>query len=308
MDRDGLAPVLPRDLRLPPEVTERDLARLRRLADRLLAGPPVHRCGTSPHRRRAGRGLEPFELAAWAPGDEARDVDWRATGRTGRPVVRRYQDEALHTAVLCLDRSASMGADGGARWRLARALVTALGYLLVHAGNRVGLVAFSEGLDVVVPPVRGRRGFLRLLARLAPLAPRAAGGGSRLAAVADVVPPGATAIVVSDFLAPDFLAGGLAPLLGRAGRVQAIAIAAPADATLADDGDVRLRDVESGVRRSVRLDAAARAHAAAALDGLRAGLAAWCRHRSVPLTVAGAATPWPDVVVRHARTLAAHHG
>jgi hypothetical protein len=45
----------------------------------------------------------------------------------------------------------------------------------------------------------------------------------------------------------------------------------------------------------------------AALASLRADLAAWCRHRNVPLTACDDGTPWPDVVVRHARTLAAHH-
>jgi uncharacterized protein (DUF58 family) len=289
-------------------VAERDLARLRRLGDRLLLGPPAHAHGTSPHRRRAGTGLEFFELRAWAPGDEARDVDWRATARTRRPVVRRYQDESFRTAVLCLDASASMGPRGGRRWRLARELVAALAYLLIDAGNRVGLVGFSEGIDAVVAPARGRAGFLRVLAHLVELAPRPGGGASRLERCTRLVPLGATAIVVSDFLAPDFLAAGLSRLLARTARVQAIRIAAAGDAALsAAGGDVLLRDAESGARASVTLDDASRAAAARALAALDTGLTAWCRRRGVPLTTCEAGAPWRDVVVRHARTLAAFH-
>jgi uncharacterized protein (DUF58 family) len=288
-------------------VAERDLARLRRLGDRLLLGPPGHARGTSPHRRRAGTGLEFFELRAWAPGDEIRDVDWRATARARRPVVRRYQDESFRTAVLCLDASASMGPRGGTRWRLAREVTAALAYLLADAGNRVGLVGFSEGLDAVVPPARGRVGFLRVLARLVDLAPRPGGGASRLERCTRAVPLGATAIVLSDFLASDFLAAGLSRLLARTGRVQAIRLASAGDAALAAAGDVLLRDVESDVRVSVRLDDASRAAAASTLAALGAGLAAWCRRRGVPLTTCEAGTPWRDVVVRHARTLAAFH-
>jgi uncharacterized protein (DUF58 family) len=290
----------------PDGVAEAELCRLRRVAARLLAGSPTRPYGTSPRRRRAGRGLEFLELHGWAPGDEPRDVDWRATARAGRPVVRRHQDEAFSTVLLAVDASASMAADA-AKWACARRLAAALAYLLVDAGHRVGLVAFSAGVDAVVPPARGRTAHARLVARLARLVPRPAGGGSCLEACVRLVRPGTSVIVLSDFLAPDHLAGGLARLLHRGARVQAFQILSDADVTAGGDARVVLCDVESGSRRAVRLSAAVRAAAAARLEALCEDLAAWCRRRGVPLTRCAATTPWRAAILAHVQAAGGRH-
>jgi uncharacterized protein (DUF58 family) len=284
-------------------VSEAEIVRLRRVADRLVRGAATRPHGTSPQRLRAGRGLEFFELRAWSPGDEMRDVDWRATARSPRPVVRRYQDEALATVLVCLDGSASMAAGAGAKWDLARRLAAAVVYLCSHAGHEVGLVAFSDGLDLACPPARGRAGQVRLLARLAELAPRTSGGASRLDACGHFVEPGTSVVVVSDFLTPDFMRPGLERLLHRGGRVQAFQVLAPDELGVPDADAAVLVDVETGVRRTVRVTAAARKAARRRLDELCAALGAWCRHRGVPLTACTSDTAWRDVVLSHVRTL-----
>jgi uncharacterized protein (DUF58 family) len=284
-------------------VSEAEVLRLRRLTDHLLRGAATRPHGTSPRRLRAGRGLEFFELRAWALGDDARDVDWRATARSARPLVRRYQDEALATVLLCLDRSASMAAADRGKWELARQLAAALAYLFSHGGHQVGLAAFSAGLDVACPPARGRASQVRLLARLAELAPRASGGASCLEACGHFVEPGTTVVVLSDFLAPDFLRPGLERLLHRGGRVQAFQVESPAEVAVGDGGEVVLCDAESGERRSVRLTPATRDAAARRLVGLREELASFCRKSGIPLTTCASGAAWRDVILSHVRAL-----
>jgi len=284
-------------------VSEAEVLRLRRLADPLLRGAATLPHGTSPRKLRAGRGLEFFELRAWALGDDARDIDWRATARSPRPLVRRYQDEALATVLLCLDRSASMAAAGRGKWDLARQLTAALAYLVSHGGHEVGLLAFSADLDVACPPARGRASQVRLLARLAEIEPRKSGGASRLDLCGHFVRPGTSVVVVSDFLAADFMRPGLERLLHRGGRIHAFQVLSPDELNVEGAEAVVLRDAETGERRSVRLTPATREAAARRLAELREELASWCRKSGIPLTACASGVPWRDVILAHVRAL-----
>lgn len=309
-------------------VDEAELSRLVRAADRLLLGTPDRPHGTSPRRLRSGRGLEFLELRAHQAGDDPRDIDWRATARSRQPLVRRYQDEAFATVLLCLDCSSSMAVsdpapdargrasaadEPGSKWQLAVQLTVALAYLLLNAGNRVGVVGFSSGIDLVCPPARGRTAFARLLASLAQARPRPEGAASRLEACDRFVARGVEAVVLSDFLAPDFMRSGLEQLRKRGGRVQALQILSASELALADGSapeggrPVLLRDAESGERRSLRLTPEARRAAEQQLSDLGQRLVHFCRESGVPLTRCHSGSSWREVMLAHLRGLGPYH-
>jgi uncharacterized protein (DUF58 family) len=196
-----------------------------------------------------------------------------------------------------------MSTHGAAKWRLAAQAAAALAYLLLYAGNRVGLLAFSGDLDVVSLPARGRSACARLLTRLAETTARSEGGASRLDVCARFATRGASVVVVSDFLAPDFLGSGLAQLLRRGSRVQALQIVSPLEVSLAAAEYAILRDVESGDRRHVRLTGPARAHAAASLTVLGDQLQTYCRTHGIALTQCDTDATWREVVLAHLRSL-----
>ncbi len=309
-------------------VNEADLSRLVRVADRLLVGAPDRPHGTSPRRLRSGRGLEFLELRAYETGDDPRDIDWRATARSRHPLVRCYQDEAFSTVLLCLDCSSSMAvgdaapgaaqrafAPGGpgSKWALAVQLAVALAYLLSNAGNRVGLLGFSSGIDMLRPPARGRAGFLRLLACLARARPLPEGGASRLEACARFACRGVEVVVLSDFLAPDFMRAGLEQLLRRGARVQALQILSASELALSGEpasdrgGSAVLRDTESGERRNLRLTPEAWRTAEQRLADLGQRLARFCREKGVPLTRCQSGSSWRQVILAHLRSLGPYH-
>jgi uncharacterized protein (DUF58 family) len=286
---------------------EGELARLARAADRLFVGVPRLPGGSSPRRRRAGRGLEFFEHAVYGSGDDPRHIDWRTSARARQPLVRRFQDEAFFDFYLCLDRSASMAIDGGVKWKLALRLAMALGYVLLHGGSRVGLLVFSGGVDAVERPVRGREAFGRLLASLAAASPRTEGGASRLESCRPAMRPDACAIVIGDFLAPTFMREGLSALMRAGVRVQAIQVLSSRETEMAGTGLLRLRDVETRMARDLTITDEVGARAAARLSALRGELARFCRAHAVPLTVAMTSQSWREVVLAHLRTLAPFH-
>ncbi len=171
--------------------------RAKSVVDSMVSG--VHR---SPHR---GASVIFAEHRAYRPGDDLRRIDWRAYARTGRPVIRRFEQEARLDVTLVLDRSPSMG------WRgfgnngpsKAEAGALALGsfaYLLAAQGDAVGFRALGTDRDAV--PTRARRSQLgRVFERLvAPCEDPVTDPADELRALAESLPPRSLTVIASDFL------------------------------------------------------------------------------------------------------------
>jgi len=284
-------------------IDEVELMRLVRAGAALLLGTPSMAYGSSPRRLRSGRGLEFLDHADYAVGDDPRAIDWRATARARRPIVRRHQDEAFFSVHLCLDGSASMRVGGASKWELARRVALALAYLLLQAGNRVGVLTFSTGVDRARPPARGPGAFVSILASLAETEARPEGGGTRLEGCAALVEAGSSVIVMSDFLAPDGLRSGLDLLLLRRCHVQAIQILSPQETSIPVERTLWLRDVETGHRRRVRIDPAAHEAARRRLESHSESLRRHCRGRGIPLSQCTSTSSWRDVLLAHLRAL-----
>ncbi len=114
------------------------------------------------HRsRQAGSSIEFSEHKEYYPGDDLRRVDWKAYGRLDRFYIKQYVHEASASAVLLLDTSGSMyvqggdgeGRDGGLKVRYAAGLAGALAYVLLHQGDKVGMLHAGErsGFERIEP-------------------------------------------------------------------------------------------------------------------------------------------------------------
>jgi uncharacterized protein (DUF58 family) len=278
-----------------------DLARLARAARRLLLGSPTRPFGSRPRASRGGDGLEFLDHRAYGLGDDPRRIDWRASARSPQLVVRRQRDEALASIVLCLDCSASMRVLP-AKWVLARQICAGLAWIALCLGNRLAFLAFDDRIAAHTPPLRSLRDFERL-AKLLRRLPEDGGGGSRLDLCLPAVGARDTAIVVSDFLAPDGLRSGLEPLLAAAHRIQAIQLLGESDVLIETPGTAVLRDSETGERRRLALTGSLREAARQRVTAHREALAAFCRRQGVALTQCDGASRWSDVLAAHLRGL-----
>ncbi len=146
-----------------------DPALLRSRAERLAAPLPALLAGAqhlartvllgSHGRRRPGQGDEFWQYRPAMPGDEARSVDWRRSGRSDGHFVRQMEWQAAQSVMFWVDRSRSMSfATDGAPSKAARAseLALAAAILLNHGGERVGLS------DHGLPPRTGALQLLRM--------------------------------------------------------------------------------------------------------------------------------------------------
>ena len=128
-----------------------------------------------------GQGMEFLEVRPYNPGDEVRTIDWNVTARMGTPFVRRYREERELTVMLVVDASGSF--DFGTRDRFKRELAAELTAVLSFAAttnnDKVGLVIFTDRIELVVPPRKGRSHVLRLVREMLVFQPegRTSGNG-----------------------------------------------------------------------------------------------------------------------------------
>jgi uncharacterized protein (DUF58 family) len=126
--------------------------------------------GVRPARRR-GEGMEFESLRDYVPGDDPRRLDWAASARRARPVVRLHQHERNHTVVIALDASRLMAGRIGSRTKLDHAVDAslALAYAALLSGDRVALTVFDHEVRGFLAPRAHRRELGPLIEFLRPV-------------------------------------------------------------------------------------------------------------------------------------------
>ena len=140
----------------------------------------------------------------YAPGDEARAIDWKAYARLDRYYVREYRAEDRVSLVVLLDASASMTFRGGERpskLDVARRAAAGLAWLALAQGDEAGLFPVGAADGAVLRPRAGAGQLAAFDAALTGLAPGAETDlAAALEAAAEKLPPRAALVVVSDLM------------------------------------------------------------------------------------------------------------
>lgn len=195
-----------------------------------------------------GRGMEFAEVRPYLPGDEVRTIDWNVTARSGFPHVKRYVEERELTVMLLVDASAStrFGSVRQFKQELAAELAAVLAYSAITNNDKVGLVIFSDQIELALPPRKGNRHVLRVIREILNHTPRGAGTDipQALDHLNHVTRRRCVTFLISDFLAPDLRR----PLrvANRRHDLIAVVLEDPRENELPDLGLVALEDPESG--------------------------------------------------------------
>lgn len=278
-------------------VGEADLRKMARVAHLLDIGQPAFGTGQRPHRTRSGQGAEFLDFRAYRSGDDVRRLDWRVSAKRGLPYVRSYHDELSADWQLCLDRSASMSVPDGSKWTLAVQLAAVFAYMLLHAGNRVGLVQFSDRVDNLCPLGQGRLQYLRIANQLRNSEADSIGGDSLPSTMNTVLKPGTHLVMLSDFLKPDAMQAELAKMNSPGRKIHAVQVLSTTETVLSKDGITSVRDIESGERVSVSPGASM--NALAELGRCQHDLKTFSERNGIQLSSCSAPDRWQDVMLRH---------
>ena len=202
-----------------------------------------------------GRGMEFDEVRQYHPGDDVRSIDWNVTARTGEPHVKSYIEERELTVMLAVDVSRS--GDFGTRNRFKRELAVELAAVMSFAAttnnDRVGLLLFTDRVESLVPPRKGRSHVLRMVRDLLVFQP--AGSGTDISLALDTVHQmlkrRSIVFLVSDFLADPESYRQAMLVTNRRHDVVAFDLSDPMEHEIADVGIMSLEGAESGETLSV---------------------------------------------------------
>jgi uncharacterized protein (DUF58 family) len=117
------------------------------------------------HSAFKGQGMEFEEVREYRIGDDIRAIDWNVTARTGEPHIKRYVEQRELTVFFAVDVSASsMFGSLKRRKRSLSAIVTALlAFSAIRNNDRVGLMLFSNEVELYLTPKKGRKHGLRVI-------------------------------------------------------------------------------------------------------------------------------------------------
>jgi uncharacterized protein (DUF58 family) len=195
-----------------------------------------------------GQGMEFSEVREYQPGDEVRSIDWNVTARMRRPFVKRYIEERELTVMLVVDLSGSerFGTVKRFKSELASELAAVLAMSAIRNNDRVGVLLFTDRVEHVIPPRKGRRHVLRIIRDLLAFEP--VGRGTDMVTAIDYVArmlnEHAIVFIVSDFLESDI--DHPLKLLAQRHDVVAVTVEDPSERLLPDIGIARLIDPETG--------------------------------------------------------------
>lgn len=194
-----------------------------------------------------GRGMQFDEVREYTPGDDIRSIDWNVTARTGRPYIKRFVEEREMTAVLAVDLSASgaFGTVNKMKNELAAEFCAVLAFAAAKNNDKVGLLIFTDRVELYIPPKKGIRHVLRLIRELLyfKMPPRKTNIPQAVDYLARVIRRKATIFVVSDFWETDFKKP--LSLLNKRHDVIAVPVRDRAEVSLPSVGLIEFADAET---------------------------------------------------------------
>ncbi len=156
------------------------------------------------HSQFKGRGMDFEELREYTPGDDVRTIDWNVTARMRRPFVKLHREERELSVVLVLDVSASgdFGSTDRTKREVAAEIAGTLAFSAIRNGDKVGLLLFTDEVELFLPPKKGRRHLLRIIREALAFSPKKRGTriDSALSFLNHVTHRRSIVFLISDFL------------------------------------------------------------------------------------------------------------
>jgi len=195
-----------------------------------------------------GRGMEFEEVREYQPGDEIRTIDWNVTARMGHPYVKRFVEERELTVIFLVDLSAS-GTFGTVRQtknEVAAELCALMAFAAVKNNDKVGLIVFTDTVEMFIPAKKGVTHVLRVIRELLCFKPQQARTdiARGLDYLGRVTTKRCVVFLVSDFQGQDFQKP--MRVLGKRHDLIAVWVSDPREVHMPNVGLVELEDAETG--------------------------------------------------------------
>jgi uncharacterized protein (DUF58 family) len=243
------APALPAHASTAPALPE--VLKLVRRIELRTRGLVSSRFSGEYHSVFKGQGIEFVEVRQYMPGDDVRTIDWNVSARTGEVFVKKYVEERELSVLLMVDLSGSQrfGTRGRFKSEIVAEVAASLAMSAVRNNDRVALLVFTDGIELFVPPRKGRRHALRIVRDLLSFEPK--GTGTELTGAVEyairILRSRSIVFLVSDFQQPltEPLERALTALAHRHDVVP-VALTDAAELEFPDAGLIQVTDPETG--------------------------------------------------------------
>ncbi len=209
-----------------------------------------------------GRGMNFDEVREYVAGDDIRSIDWNVTARTGLPHIKKFSEERELTIMLMIDVSGSgdFGSGNYSKREIMAEVGSVLAFSAVRNNDKVGLLLFSDFVELYIPPKKGRSHILRLIREILFFQPK--GRKTNLLTALDFVNQVSkrkcVAFLISDFCLPGDFEEELSRLqpklrvTNKRHDLISMIVSDPRESELPDVGWITVEDAESGAQ--VELD------------------------------------------------------
>jgi len=200
-----------------------------------------------------GRGMEFSEVREYAPGDDIRTIDWNVTARYGKPFIKKFVEERELTVMLLVDASGSQkfGTKDKFKSELTAELASVIAFSAIRNNDRVGMIIFTDRIEKVIRPKKGRNHILRLIREALYFKPEGKGTNLTLAMqyLNELWRRKAVVFLLSDFQDKDFEAA--LKITSRRHDLIAVKFQDPGESAIPRAGIMEMEDPETGERMDV---------------------------------------------------------
>ncbi|MCF6297045.1 MAG: DUF58 domain-containing protein [Flavobacteriaceae bacterium] len=212
----------------------------RRLSDHIFSGEY--------HSSFKGRGMTFSEVRQYQFGDDIRFIDWNVTARYNEPYIKVFEEERELTMILMVDISASafFGTDQQFKHDLIAEISATLAFSAIQNNDKVGLLLFSDGIELFIAPKKGKTHVLRIIRELIEFKGKSEKTDitQALKYLSNVMKKKAIVFILSDFMDDDY--DNALKIVGKKHDVTGIRVFDKYEVEIPKIGMVPMRDAESG--------------------------------------------------------------
>ncbi|WP_437396228.1 DUF58 domain-containing protein [Flagellimonas lutimaris] len=212
----------------------------RRLSDHIFGGEY--------HSTFKGRGMTFSEVRQYQFGDDVRSIDWNVTARYNEPYVKVFEEERELTMMLMVDVSGSelFGTSNQFKKEIITEISATLAFSALQNNDKVGLILFSDEVELFIPPKKGKSHVLRIIRELLEFHPKSSETNlaEALKFLTNVMKKKAIVFVLSDFIADNY--DNTLRIVGNKHDVTGIRVYDEREETIPNLGMVQMQDAETG--------------------------------------------------------------
>jgi len=212
----------------------------RRLSDHIFGGEY--------HSTFKGRGMTFSEVRQYQFGDDVRNIDWNVTARYSEPFVKVFEEERELTMMLVVDVSGSefFGTTSQFKREIITEISATLAFSAMQNNDKIGLILFSDQVELFIPPKKGKTHVLRIIRELIEFKPKSkqTNLSGALRFLSGVMKKKAITFVLSDFIADDY--EQTLKIVGKKHDVTGIRVYDRMEEEIPNLGMVHMEDAESG--------------------------------------------------------------